>query len=89
MKYNFFTLNFLSLFVLSSQVFADINVYSIAPCRFWAPDSSSGGFVCQNIPNTIPVPQATSVTKILKEQNEKIAELEKKITELAETCKPH
>lgn len=69
-----------------NMAFADILAATVAPCRFWTP-SQGGGFVCQNIPATILVPEANSVAKALKLQSDRIAELEKKLVELEESCR--
>jgi hypothetical protein len=48
--------------------------------------SSNGGFVCQNIPQSIIVPNAHSIGEVLKEQSARIAELEKKTADLSAKC---
>ena len=63
----------------------DILAYSVAPCSFWMPDGGHG-YVCTNFPATIQVPQAQSVASALRDQNARIAELEKRIAALEKAC---
>lgn len=81
---NKFLISFLILWSLKSN--ADFQAYQIAPCRFWMA-SNANGFVCQNYPATINVPRAESIAKSLRELNERIVMLEKKVNELELTCK--
>lgn len=64
----------------------DIQAYRFSPCRFWQP-SPSGGFVCQNIPADVLLPDARSVVEVMREQSDRIARLEKKVSELESECK--
>lgn len=82
----FCSLMLITTLIFSGPCFADFQAYQVAPCQFWMP-GPQGGFVCQNIPPTILVPQARSIAKALTEQSDRIAELEKKLVELEAVCK--
>ncbi len=61
--------------------------YQISPCQYWMPSRNGLGYVCQNMPMFIQVPQADSIADVLKAHGDRIAALEKKIEELSHTCK--